>query len=145
MKVAYAKGVPMGGDLKPSAGKAPQFLVWAVRDPNSGYLQRAQIVKGWVENGQAKEQVFDVACSDKLTLNRATWRCPDNGAGVIHRAMEAEDAAGVGEGGGEGGLDEALEVYGELVAFGAKVARLPVTRSSKRAPTAIRQLHSCTA
>ena len=79
---AYAKGVPMGGDLKPSGGKAPQFLVWGVRDPNSGYLQRAQIVKGWVENGQAKERVFDVACSDKLKLDTATWRCPNNGAGV---------------------------------------------------------------
>jgi hypothetical protein len=82
VKVAYAKGVPMGGDLKPSAGKAPKFLIWGLRDPNSGYLQRAQIVKGWVENGQAKEQVFDVACSDKLALNKTTWRCPDNGAGV---------------------------------------------------------------
>ncbi len=84
---AYAKGVPMGGDLKPApegktGGKAPQFLVWGVRDPNSGYLQRAQIVKGWVENGVAKERVFDVACSDKLALNKSTWRCPDNGAGV---------------------------------------------------------------
>ena len=86
VREAYAAGVPMGGDLKPaegkSGGKAPSFLVWGVRDPNSGYLQRAQIVKGWVENGVAKERVFDVACSDKLPLNRATWRCPDNGAGV---------------------------------------------------------------
>ena len=79
---AYAKGVPMGGDLKPSNGRAPKFLIWGVRDPNSGYLQRAQVVKGWVENGAAREQVFDVACSDKLALNRTTWRCPDNGAGV---------------------------------------------------------------
>lgn len=82
VRTAYAKGVPMGGDLKPSTGKAPKFLVWGVRDPNGGYLQRAQIVKGWVENGVAKEQVFDVACSDKLPLNTKTWRCPDNGAGV---------------------------------------------------------------
>jgi hypothetical protein len=82
VREAYAKGVPMGSDLAASKGKAPKFLIWGVRDPNSGYLQRAQIVKGWVENGQAKEQVFDVACSDKLPLNKTTWRCPDNGAGV---------------------------------------------------------------
>jgi len=87
---AYAKGVPMGGDLKPSAGRAPSFLVWGVRDPNSGYLQRAQIVKGWVENGVAKERVFDVACSDKLALNTATWRCPDNGAGVNLKTCEPD-------------------------------------------------------
>jgi hypothetical protein len=79
---AYAHGVPMGGDLLPSKGKAPKFLVWGVRDPNSGYLQRAQIVKGWIENGVAKERVFDVACSDHLALNTATWRCPANGADV---------------------------------------------------------------
>ena len=94
VRLAYAKGVPMGGDLKPSSGKAPQFLVWAVRDPNSGYLQRAQIVKGWVENGQAKEQVFDVACSDKLPLNRTTWRCPDNGAGVNLATCEPDRLKG---------------------------------------------------
>jgi hypothetical protein len=79
---AYDKGVPMGGDLAASKGKAPSFLVWAIRDPNSGYLQRAQVVKAWIENGVAKERVFDVACSDRLALNRTTWRCPDNGASV---------------------------------------------------------------
>ncbi|MBI1200788.1 MAG: DUF3604 domain-containing protein [Phenylobacterium sp.] len=82
VRTAYAKGVPMGGDLAPSSGQAPTFFVWAVRDPNSTYLQRAQIVKGWVENGQAREQVFDVACSDNLKLDKTTWRCPDNGASV---------------------------------------------------------------
>jgi hypothetical protein len=91
---AYAAGVPMGGDLKPSTGKAPSFLVWGVRDPNSGYLQRAQVVKGWVENGVAKERVFDVACSDKLALNTATWRCPDNGAGVNLKTCEPDRAKG---------------------------------------------------
>lgn len=79
---AYGHGVPMGGDLLPSKGKAPKFLVWGVRDPSSGYLQRAQIVKGWIENGVAKERVFDVACSDHLTLDTSTWRCPGNGASV---------------------------------------------------------------
>ncbi|MDB5454235.1 MAG: hypothetical protein JWO33_2813, partial [Caulobacteraceae bacterium] len=79
---AYARGVPMGGDLLPARGKSPAFMVWAVRDPRSAYLQRAQVVKGWIENGVARERVFDVACSDRLTLNTATWRCPDNGAKV---------------------------------------------------------------
>ncbi len=80
---AYAHGVTMGGDLPAATkGKAPQFLVWGVRDPNSGYLQRAQVVKGWVENGVAKERVFDVACSDHLPLDKAAWRCPSNGAKV---------------------------------------------------------------
>ncbi|WP_374572427.1 DUF3604 domain-containing protein [Phenylobacterium sp.] len=81
VRTAYARGVPMGGDLLPAKG-APKFLIWAMRDPNGGFLQRAQIVKGWIENGQAKEQVFDVACSDNLKVDPAANRCPDNGASV---------------------------------------------------------------
>ena len=80
---AYAHGVPMGGDLLPAAGaRSPKFLVWAVRDPTSGYLQRAQIVKGWIENGVARERVFDVACADGLKVDPATARCAANGADV---------------------------------------------------------------
>ncbi len=82
VRQAYAHGVPMGGDLLSSKGRVPSFVVWAVRDPNAGYLQRAQIVKGWVENGVAKERVFDVACADGGKVDPATNRCPANGAGV---------------------------------------------------------------
>lgn len=82
VKQAYAHGVPMGGDLLAAKGRAPKFLVWGMRDPQSGVLQRAQIVKGWVENGVAKERVFDVACSDGLQVDSRTARCPDNGATV---------------------------------------------------------------
>lgn len=85
---AYAHGVPMGGDLLPSKGRAPTFLIWGIRDPNSGFLQRAQVVKGWIENGVAKERVFDVACSDHLTVDKATGRCPDNGASVDLKTCE---------------------------------------------------------
>ncbi len=88
VRQAYAHGVPMGGDLLATRGQPPKFLVWAIRDPSSGYLQRAQIVKGWVENGVAKERVFDVACSDKLALNKSAWRCPDNGATVDLKTCE---------------------------------------------------------
>src|SRR5262245_61056285 len=55
VKVAYAEGVPMGGDLRPppTAGKAPSFVVWAIKDPTSGNLDRIQIVKGWSNSGQS--------------------------------------------------------------------------------------------
>ena len=79
---AYAHGSPMGGDLLPRKGAVPRFLLWALRDPSAGYLQRAQIVKGWIDNGVAKETVVDVACSDGLKLDTRTWRCPGNGASV---------------------------------------------------------------
>ncbi len=89
VRQAYARGVPMGGDLLAAPGKTPQFLVWAVRDPRAGYLQRAQVVKGWIENGQAKEKVFDVACSDGLKVG-ANGRCADNGAGVNLKTCEPD-------------------------------------------------------
>jgi hypothetical protein len=79
---SYKAGVPMGGMLDAPSKQAPRFLVWAARDPNSGWLQRAQIIKGWVEDGEAKEAVFDVACSGGLTPDPVTHRCPDNGARV---------------------------------------------------------------
>ena len=43
----YAKGVPMGGDLAAApSGKAPTFLVAALKDRFSGNLDRIQIIKG---------------------------------------------------------------------------------------------------
>ena len=63
--VGYAKGVPMGGDLRQAAaGKVPTFLVAALRDPMGANLDRIQIVKGWIDaKGQLQEKVYDVAWS----------------------------------------------------------------------------------
>jgi hypothetical protein len=62
----YSKGVPMGGDLHSApAGKAPTFLVAALKDPMSGNLDRIQIVKGWIDaKGARQEKIYDVAWSD---------------------------------------------------------------------------------
>jgi len=67
--IGYVKGVPMGGDLtKAPEGKAPSFLVAALKDPLSGNLDRIQIVKGWVDGaGERHEKVYDVAWSDAET------------------------------------------------------------------------------
>ena len=79
---AYKRGVPMGQDLAASDGKAPSFLIWAMRDKNAAPLQRVQIIKGWVEKttGRPFEEVIDVACSDGLLPDPVTKRCPDNDA-----------------------------------------------------------------
>jgi hypothetical protein len=65
----YSKGVPMGGDLRAAPpGKAPTFLVAALKDPLSGNLDRIQIVKGWIDaRGKRNEKVFDVAWGDAAT------------------------------------------------------------------------------
>jgi hypothetical protein len=74
----YASGVPMGAVLpeKPASANSPRFAVSALADPGTaehpgGLLQRLQIIKGWVDdNGAFNQLVHDVAGN------------PDNGASV---------------------------------------------------------------
>jgi hypothetical protein len=63
--VGYAKGVPMGGDLHDAPeGRAPTFLVAALKDPIGANLDRIQIIKGWLDGeGEVQERVYDVAVS----------------------------------------------------------------------------------
>jgi Protein of unknown function (DUF3604) len=63
--IGYTKGVPMGGELSAApAGKAPTFLVGALKDPIGANLDRYQIVKGWLDaEGNVHEQVYEVAWS----------------------------------------------------------------------------------
>lgn len=82
MARAYADGVPMGADLPVHGDGAPRFFVWAARDPDSVALQRLQIIKGWEEDGEAREAVIDIACADGGVVDPETGRCPDNGATV---------------------------------------------------------------
>jgi hypothetical protein len=66
--IGYAKGVPMGGDLRaaPRGYSAPSFLVAAMKDPYSGNLDRIQIIKGWMDaKGETHEKVYDVVWSDE--------------------------------------------------------------------------------
>jgi Protein of unknown function (DUF3604) len=37
------------------------FLIWAQKDPNGANLERAQIIKIWMEGMQYKEKLFNVA------------------------------------------------------------------------------------
>ena len=64
--IGYAKGVPMGGDLRNAPkGKAPTFLVAALKDPMGANLDRIQIIKGWLDGkGQVQEKVHDVVWGD---------------------------------------------------------------------------------
>lgn len=64
VQAGYDKGVPMGGDLSTAKGDAPSFMIHAMMDPESGSLDRMQVVKGWVnEDGSLGEKVHDVAWS----------------------------------------------------------------------------------
>jgi hypothetical protein len=62
--IGYEKGVPMGGDLRVATSNAPNFMVYALRDPIGANLDRIQIVKGWLDSaGKTHEKVYDVAVS----------------------------------------------------------------------------------
>ena len=80
VKQSYAGGVPMGADLRPmptgGKGTAPSFVVWAVKDPTSGNLDRIQIIKGWTQNGQSFEKVFDVAWAGERKADKWSGRVP---------------------------------------------------------------------
>ena len=68
---ADAAGVPMGSTLDPQpASSAPIFVVSAMQDSTSAPLQRAQIVKGWLDGDDYQVRVFEIAGD------------PNNGASV---------------------------------------------------------------
>ena len=79
--LAYEQGVPMGGELF-TGGRTPSFLVWASADPRGTPLQRLQVIKGYLRDGEPAERVFDVACSGGSLPDPITHRCADNGARV---------------------------------------------------------------
>jgi Protein of unknown function (DUF3604) len=76
---SYANGVPMGADLQPmpsGKGVAPTFVIWAVKDPTSGNLDRIQVIKGWTKNGQSFEKIYDVVWSGDRKPDKWSGRVP---------------------------------------------------------------------
>ena len=91
---AYKGGVPMGQDLPEKAGKAPRFAIWAQKDPESGNLDRIQIVKGWSNprTGFPAEKIYDVAWSDGRKVDAKTGKLPAVGNTVdIKKAIYTND------------------------------------------------------
>jgi hypothetical protein len=76
VKKAYAGGVPMGGDLpaKPGSAKAPTFAIWALKDPESGNLDRIQVIKGYLGGrfDNQEEKIYEVALSDGRKVDPET-------------------------------------------------------------------------
>jgi hypothetical protein len=94
-RFGYALGVPMGGDLSAAPpGRAPGFVVRAVRDPDGANLDRIQVIKGWVDrDGVTHEKIYDVACSGKRDVRRRTQRCnkPVGNSVVVSEALYRND------------------------------------------------------
>jgi hypothetical protein len=70
-KAGYARGVPIGGDLRAAPqGKAPSFVIRALRDPDGANLDRVQIIKGWLDaSGGLHERIYDAAVTDGRAIN----------------------------------------------------------------------------
>jgi hypothetical protein len=95
VKAAYDGGVPMGGDLTPqAAGTAPKFVVHALKDPNSGNLDRVQIIKISTKNGRSQEKVYDVAWSGDRKADAKTGKVPAVGNTVDVKAAAYTNSIG---------------------------------------------------
>ena len=96
LEAAYAKGVAMGGRLRAVAHAAPSLFAWAVKDPDHAPLAKLQVIKGWIEDGEQREVVYDIACGGS-TLNPSTGACEPNHAQVSLDDCRWDDDAGAAE------------------------------------------------
>jgi len=64
----------MGSDLPERKSGAPSFVLWAVKDPTSGNLDRIQVVKGWTKNGQIFEKIYDVVWAGDRKVDPETGK-----------------------------------------------------------------------
>jgi Protein of unknown function (DUF3604) len=126
LRLAYAKGVPMGGDLKPAAGKAPTFMVMALKDPKSGNLDRVQIVKGWLDSaGKQREKIYDVAWSGERKPG-ANGKLPAVGTSVDLKTATTTGAIGAAQL-AAGWTDPGFKP-GERAFYYARVLEIPTPR-----------------
>jgi len=85
----------MGSDLPAAeSGEAPSFLVWAVKDPTSGNLDRVQIVKGWAKDGQSFEKIHNVVWAGDRRPDPLTGKLPPLGSTVNLEKATYENSIG---------------------------------------------------
>jgi len=96
---AYNKGLPMGSDLQQSDGKAPTFMIIALKDAIGVNLDRVQVIKGWVDaNGKNHQKIYNVAWGDaeKRQLD-ADGNIPAVGNTVNLETCEVDNSIGDAE------------------------------------------------
>lgn len=94
---AYQTGTPMGGEIGAVRGdESPRFAVLALKDPGTEAvpgtdLQRIQIVKSWLENGEPRDRAYDVAgdAANGADVDPAT--CAPRGPGAAELCAVWED------------------------------------------------------
>lgn len=85
----YQNGVPMGGTLSSLSDKSPTFSCWAAKDPSGANLMKIQIIKGFYDDGELKEEIFDAVVSDnevpdgkEVNLSTGEWNT-ENGSTTL--------------------------------------------------------------
>ena len=92
VEVGYGQGVPMGGQLfEAPAGAAPKFIVSARQDAQAAPLQRVQIIKGWLEDGEYRVEVHEVAGDPNNGASVDLSTCEPQGAGFSDLCEVWED------------------------------------------------------
>lgn len=79
-EIGYKQGVAMGADMKENTDNKPtQLMIWALKGPNSGNLDRIQVVKGWLDaDGNSQTKIYNVVWSGDRTLD-ANGKLPSVG------------------------------------------------------------------
>ncbi|MEZ5595309.1 MAG: DUF3604 domain-containing protein [Pseudomonadales bacterium] len=131
--------VPMGGELSPGASSVT-FVVIAQQDPDGAPLDRAQIIKGWIDDaGETHEKVVDVAWSEprdvanghlgpvRDTVDRRTGRRAPGGDGAAELTAVWQDADATA---------------GQKAFYYARVLQVPTARHSLLDAVALGEEHS---
>ncbi len=99
VSVAYANGVPMGGDLPSSAeDRKPSFLAFATRDAMGQKLEALHLIKGWVDvQGKMHNRVIPIAVDESgadslCTLYTDATFDPNQSSYYYLRVIEPETA-----------------------------------------------------
>jgi hypothetical protein len=95
----YAKGVPMGGDLKAAApGQVPTFLFAAMKDSIGANLDRVQMIKGWVDAaGKTHETILNVGWSEPTKRKLVGGKLPPVGNTVDLKTAKYANSIGAPE------------------------------------------------
>ncbi len=81
-EAGYDRGVPMGSVMT-GTGDAPNFLIYALKDPNGAHLDRVQVIKGWRDpSGELREKIYNVAFAGDRSIDPANGKIDPIGSTV---------------------------------------------------------------
>ncbi len=111
-----------------ATGTAPTFIVHALKDPNSGNLDRIQIIKVSTKNGKSQEKIYDVIWGGDRKIDPKTGKVPAVGNTVDVKAATYTNTIGAPELVGEW-TDPAFDPKASATYY-ARVLEIPTPRWS---------------